>query len=287
MCWLALIATLGLSGCQSRNVCTTEKDGKQYSMALDEALSIAKQSDYAKLGTLSTNETDYVCNAGTGTWWLNLKVPSKPNCNPAIVVGIADKKAIELNYRCTGLVACTDEAKLCPDGSYVGRQAPDCEFAACPALDCSKPCPPIPPLFPGWCDGGTVIDHGKNACGCVLPQTCEFPTPAGNCSGGCPQYMPPAPGWCSDGTVTPQGKDECGCPLPPACVKPDATKPAACDMTFNGTGAYMPNPAAVYCGRIGGTSTIKTAADGGQAGFCTLNGSEIDEWELFRRDCGK
>lgn len=29
-------------------------------------------------------------------------------------------------------VMCTMEAKLCPDGSYVGREGPDCEFAACP-----------------------------------------------------------------------------------------------------------------------------------------------------------
>lgn len=29
-------------------------------------------------------------------------------------------------------VFCTMDAKLCPDGSYVGRVAPDCEFAACP-----------------------------------------------------------------------------------------------------------------------------------------------------------
>ncbi|MBI4092305.1 MAG: hypothetical protein HY420_00075 [Candidatus Kerfeldbacteria bacterium] len=29
-------------------------------------------------------------------------------------------------------VACTQDAKLCPDGSYVGRVAPNCEFAACP-----------------------------------------------------------------------------------------------------------------------------------------------------------
>ncbi|MEX1061926.1 MAG: thioredoxin family protein [Patescibacteria group bacterium] len=28
--------------------------------------------------------------------------------------------------------ACTQEAKLCPDGSYVGRVGPNCEFAACP-----------------------------------------------------------------------------------------------------------------------------------------------------------
>jgi hypothetical protein len=28
--------------------------------------------------------------------------------------------------------ACTEEARLCPDGSAVGRVAPSCEFAACP-----------------------------------------------------------------------------------------------------------------------------------------------------------
>ncbi|MDO8495877.1 MAG: hypothetical protein Q7S43_00270 [bacterium] len=28
--------------------------------------------------------------------------------------------------------ACTEEAKLCPDGSAVGRTGPNCEFAACP-----------------------------------------------------------------------------------------------------------------------------------------------------------
>jgi hypothetical protein len=30
-------------------------------------------------------------------------------------------------------VACTREAKRCPDGSYVGRSGPNCEFAQCPA----------------------------------------------------------------------------------------------------------------------------------------------------------
>ncbi|MES2224083.1 MAG: hypothetical protein V4469_04095 [Patescibacteria group bacterium] len=29
-------------------------------------------------------------------------------------------------------VACTMEAKQCPDGSYIGRQGPNCEFAPCP-----------------------------------------------------------------------------------------------------------------------------------------------------------
>lgn len=29
-------------------------------------------------------------------------------------------------------VACTMEAKICPDGSSVGRSGPNCEFAPCP-----------------------------------------------------------------------------------------------------------------------------------------------------------
>lgn len=32
----------------------------------------------------------------------------------------------------SGGVACTMDAKECPDGSYVGRSGPDCEFTPCP-----------------------------------------------------------------------------------------------------------------------------------------------------------
>lgn len=31
-------------------------------------------------------------------------------------------------------IACTQEAKLCPDGSAVGRAGPHCEFAECPSV---------------------------------------------------------------------------------------------------------------------------------------------------------
>ncbi len=34
-----------------------------------------------------------------------------------------------------GGVYCTEDAKMCPDGSYVGRQGPRCEFAPCPPSD--------------------------------------------------------------------------------------------------------------------------------------------------------
>jgi hypothetical protein len=31
--------------------------------------------------------------------------------------------------------ACTEEAKQCPDGSYVSRTGKNCEFAECPAIN--------------------------------------------------------------------------------------------------------------------------------------------------------
>ena len=36
------------------------------------------------------------------------------------------------------LAVCTTEAKLCPNGSYVSRIAPDCKFAPCPKEDLIK-----------------------------------------------------------------------------------------------------------------------------------------------------
>jgi len=35
-------------------------------------------------------------------------------------------------------IACTQEAKLCSDGSYVGRVSPKCEFAPCPQTETVK-----------------------------------------------------------------------------------------------------------------------------------------------------
>lgn len=37
-------------------------------------------------------------------------------------------------------IACTDEAKLCPDGSAVGRTGPNCEFTSCPGEETKTYC---------------------------------------------------------------------------------------------------------------------------------------------------
>lgn len=40
-----------------------------------------------------------------------------------------------------GQKVCTMEAKLCPDGSAVGRTGPNCEFAPCPGPASDAPAP--------------------------------------------------------------------------------------------------------------------------------------------------
>lgn len=47
-------------------------------------------------------------------------------------------------------IACTMEARMCPDGSYVGRNGPNCEFTPCPA-DTHVPVMPITPIQPKTC----------------------------------------------------------------------------------------------------------------------------------------
>jgi hypothetical protein len=66
----------------------------------------------------------------------------------AVVLALAAFFAFRLTSRLPipspnppGTVACTMEAKLCPDGSYVGRVPPSCAFASCP--------PPTPSPGPG------------------------------------------------------------------------------------------------------------------------------------------
>ncbi len=50
----------------------------------------------------------------------------------ALLVGGFFVYQTSLHEESQNQVACTMEAMQCPDGSYVGRTGPNCEFAACP-----------------------------------------------------------------------------------------------------------------------------------------------------------
>lgn len=65
-----------------------------------------------------------------------------------IVAAVAGLAVWSLYTQTPQNVACTMEAKLCPDGSYVGRSGPRCEFAPCPGSP--EPVPaPVPDPGPG------------------------------------------------------------------------------------------------------------------------------------------
>lgn len=49
-----------------------------------------------------------------------------------LVALLAVYGCVSQNGNTTPPKACTQEAKICPDGSAVGRTGPNCEFAACP-----------------------------------------------------------------------------------------------------------------------------------------------------------
>ncbi len=64
-------------------------------------------------------------------------------------------------------VACTADAKLCPNGTYVGRTGPNCEFV----------CPTTPTICPQYqmplCPNGTVVVGPASANGCPGAPICK------------------------------------------------------------------------------------------------------------------
>lgn len=63
------------------------------------------------------------------------------------------------------VVACPADARLCPDGSSVGRQGPDCAFAPCPGDDAGTAC--TRDAF--RCPDGTVVGRTGPGCEFVCP----------------------------------------------------------------------------------------------------------------------
>ena len=72
--------------------------------------------------------------------------------------------------------ACTQEAKLCPDGSSVGRAGPNCEFAPCPSESLCEggACPSeTKEICDNFCGDGVCQEIVCMAVGCPCPETKE------------------------------------------------------------------------------------------------------------------
>jgi hypothetical protein len=48
-----------------------------------------------------------------------------------VIVGIG---ILKISKKESSQIACTMDAKMCSDGSYVGRTGPKCEFTECPMV---------------------------------------------------------------------------------------------------------------------------------------------------------
>jgi len=65
--------------------------------------------------------------------------------------------------------ACAQDAKQCPDGRWVNRTGPNCQFKCAPA-DCPKLVAPAP----GFCKNGKIIYGGEDIRGCQLGPKCQL-----------------------------------------------------------------------------------------------------------------
>ncbi|MBI5422284.1 hypothetical protein HZA44_04085 [Candidatus Peregrinibacteria bacterium] len=112
-------------------------------------------------------------------------------------------------------VACTEEAKVCPDGSAVGRTGPDCSFAPCPQVESPKPCTLEAKLCPdGSSVGRTGADCSFAPCPLVKPPVVpseppsdpvKEPTPSDGTSVKTTPYGKPVSMRVNDSVVFPDG----------------------------------------------------------------------------------
>lgn len=75
--------------------------------------------------------------------WLGRVLPSWPGGNvssePPVIE--PDPRFFPDGSELPPAQACTMDARICPDGSAVGRTGPNCEFAPCPGEETSDACP--------------------------------------------------------------------------------------------------------------------------------------------------
>ncbi len=98
-----------------------------------------------------------------------LEFYSKPNKKGILLVR---KYFTSLATPKTEPVACTMEARLCPDGvNYVSRTGPNCEFAACPTT--TKPLCPKGLIYMPSCSGVPVQNPDTCEITCTTEGTCQ------------------------------------------------------------------------------------------------------------------
>lgn len=153
-----------------------------------------------------------------------------------------DKNASIISTTTTpvGEVVCMEEAMQCPDGSYVSRSGPNCDFEACPNIEdfsqegnlvfknndwyliYEKPGAPALELkiktnnFSSFKNGDRVRIIGS-----VLWNEISVTSIVKIEEKSCPQLAPIGPNFCSNGKIEAGIIGSDGCQLPPKCVVSD------------------------------------------------------------------
>ena len=85
-------------------------------------------------------------------------------------VGKTTRAKLNAIYGCSQApVACTQEAKQCPNGSYVSRTGPNCEFSSCPTIP--------PACTPSWyCGSWSTCANSQQTRACTDLNNCGVAT---------------------------------------------------------------------------------------------------------------
>ncbi|MBP9719541.1 MAG: hypothetical protein KBD46_03650 [Candidatus Levybacteria bacterium] len=79
------------------------------------------------------------------TLYMGIVYGRSVNTSPEIIPAVCPKMVDDV-ATCVKQTTCSDEAKECPDGSFVFRRNPDCTFAACPSLKIEGKATPAAPI---------------------------------------------------------------------------------------------------------------------------------------------
>ena len=123
-------------------------------------------------------------------------------------------------YFCEAKNVCPKDVKQCPDGSFVARESPNCDFRACPDFKCPEPVLPT-------CAAGTTTRKKLDEKGCIFYYCERMP---------CQYVTKPS---CNADEKLQTYYDNTGCITSYQCVKycPDVSKPS-CNINQSITTKY-------------------------------------------------
>jgi len=114
--------------------------------------------------------------------YVDLSIPCPDFCSG--IAGNLVTRCIDNKCQATTArpIACTLEAKVCPDGSAVGRTGPNCEFEPCPGEECTTSADCVPA---SCCHATSCVTKSRApACeGMMCTLECQFGTL--DCGGSC------------------------------------------------------------------------------------------------------